>query len=188
MPNQKTRTKRADLAKQLIAGTQKHLANVPSMTIASGTYTPSQIESQLQQLATLRANVETAKAALKDSLVAEEAQAPALSALQDAFIAYVKAITGNVPSVLTDFGIPPKKKPAPRTAEQLAAAKAKRDATRKARGTKGSKQKKDVKGAVTGVTIVPTTAAAAAPSPNPPATTAAAPSVGAPQASGTHGA
>jgi hypothetical protein len=156
------KTKKADLALQLIAGTQKHLAGIASLMFASGTFTPAQVEAQLQALATLRSEVEAAKATAAAKLATETAQAPALIAYQDAFVAFVKAAFGNSPDVLADFGLLPKKARTPLTVEQKAAAKAKRDATRKARGTMGSKQKLAVKGNVTGVTITATTSAASA--------------------------
>jgi hypothetical protein len=73
--------------------------------------------------------------------------------------------------VLADFGIHPKTR-APLTVEAKAAAAAKREATRTARGTKGSVQKKGIKGAVIGVTVTPITAA-------PPIATPTSPTAGA---------
>ena len=176
--------KKADLAVQLAAGTQKHLANVATLMFASGSFTPQQVEAQLTLLSTLRADVEAAKATVKAKLAEEQAQSAALNAFQDAFIAFVKATFGNSPAVLADFGLSPKKVATPLTVAQMAAAKAKRDATRKARGTMGSKQKLAVHGDVTGVTITPTSAAA-----HPAPSVAAAPSTGAAAASASsHGA
>jgi hypothetical protein len=63
--------------------------------------------------------------------------------------------------VLADFGIHPKARTPP-TVEASLAAVAKRRATRAARRTMGSQQKKAVKGDVTGVVVTPTTAAATA--------------------------
>jgi hypothetical protein len=59
--------------------------------------------------------------------------------------------------VLADFGISTKTR-TPLTVEQKAAAAAKRTATRAARGTKGAKQKKGIKGDVVGITVTPVTA------------------------------
>jgi hypothetical protein len=66
---------------------------------------------------------------------------------------------------LADFGLEPPKAPKPRTAEQLAAVKAKAKATRLARGTTSKKQKLAIRGNVTGVDIVPVTEPAAAAKP-----------------------
>ncbi len=170
------KTEKADLAQRLSAGTQKHLSNVAQVTFAGSTATPAQVQAQLELIATLRADVEAAKATLKVKVAAEKARVPALHAYESAYVAFIKATFGNQADVLADFGLAPKKVPTPLTVEQMAAAQAKREATREARGTMGSKQKAKVKGDVTGVTIRPVTAtpAAAAHSASPVATTPAA--------------
>jgi hypothetical protein len=82
-----------------------------------------------------------------------------------AFEALVRAMFGNQPDVLADFRLGPRKTRKRLTGEEMAAAAAKRDSTRKARRTKGSKEKLTVKGDVTGVEITPATAAPATPEP-----------------------
>jgi len=153
--SKKTKQNETARAQQLIAGLQKHFANVASLTFASASHTTAEITSGLQTLVNLRKAVDDAKAASKAKLAAEAAQAPALLARMDDFASFVKVTFAKSPDVLADFGLKPKKVPTPLTAEQKAAAKAKRDATRKARGTRGSRQKKSVKGAVAGVVITP---------------------------------
>jgi len=148
----------AALAEQLAAGTQKHLSTLTQVIIGSGTFTPAQLETQLNAFATLRNDVDAAKATVKAKLADEAAQAPALRAFFTAFIAFVRAAFGNSPDVLADFGLQPKKARAPLTVVQKAAAAAKRKATRAARGTKGSKAKLAVTGNVTGVVVTPVTA------------------------------
>jgi hypothetical protein len=159
------------LAQQLIAGTAKHLASATTVMLAGGSYTPAQITTKLQQVVSLRTDVDTAKATTKAKLAAEKANMPALHTLMGALVTYVKASYGNAPDVLADFGIHPKTR-APLTVEAKAAAAAKREATRTARGTKGSVQKKGIKGAVIGVTVTPITAA-------PPIATPTSPTAGA---------
>lgn len=178
----KTTTKTADAARaaQMIVGLGKHFPNVGSLTIEGAARTLAQIEASLQALVDLRKAVNDARAAAKAKLAAETAQAPALRTFMDAVATVVKGSFGNSPDVLADFGLAPKKVRTPLTVEQKAAAAAKRTATRAARHTMGSKQRKDVKGAVTGVTITPVTAphpVATAPATNAPPTgaTAAAP-------------
>ena len=171
------------LAQSLGAGVTKHLSNVTNVTLAGSSYTPAQITTKLQQVASLRSDVDAAKATTQAKLAAEKAQTPALRTFMSALVSYVKAGYGSAPDVLADFGIHPKTR-TPLTVEAKAAASAKRAATRAARNTMGSKQKLDVKGDVVGITVTPITAAkppAAAPSgPNvgttsPAATTATAP-------------
>ena len=149
----------AALATQLIAGTQKHFATIVTLMFASGSFTPAQVVAQLQQLATLRTDVETARAALQAKLAAETVQAPALLTFMRAFVQFVKTTFSKSPDVLADFGLQPNKAKTPLTVEQKAAAAAKSKATRSARGTKGSKQKLEITGDVTGVVVTPVTAA-----------------------------
>jgi hypothetical protein len=72
-----------------------------------------------------------------------------------ALMQYVRLTFSGSPDVLADFGLKPRKAPTPLTAEQKAAANAKRQATRAARGitTKAAKQAKT--GNVIGVSITP---------------------------------
>jgi hypothetical protein len=143
------------LAKQLIAGAKEHLASVTSVTLAGGSFTPAQIEASLQTLIDLRTAVDDAKAATKAKIVAEAAQAPSLRSQMAAFVAYVRVSFSNSPDVLADFGLAPKKVPTPLTVGQKAEAVARRAATRTARHTMGSQQKKDVKGTVTTIVATP---------------------------------
>jgi len=147
--------KQATFAEQLAAGTQKHLANAGQLTFAGGTFTPAQVIDRLESFGTLRSDADAAKAVAKAKVAAERAQLPALREFLLAFVAVVKAQFGASPDILADFGIQPKKARKPLTAEQKAAANAKRQATRKARGVIGKVNRAKVKGDVTGVTITP---------------------------------
>lgn len=167
-------------ATQFIAGITKHLAGVTSVTFSSAAHTPADLTTAFQTLVSLRAAVVAAKAAEQVKLAAESAQRPAIHVLLDGFEDYVKLTHSGEPDVLADFGLAPEKPRAKRTAEQQAAANAKAKATREARGTSGSKQKKSVKGAVTGVEITPVTSA-------PPPASPAAPSAPATAGSATSG-
>ena len=142
------------LAQQLIAGTAKHLGNVTNVTLLGSTYTPAQLTAQLQRVGSLHSDLDAARAATEAKLAALNAGMTTIRPLMQALIAYVKAIYGSQPDVLGDFGVHPKAKRT-LTAEQNAAAAAKRQATREARGTKGSVQKKAIKGDVSGITVTP---------------------------------
>jgi hypothetical protein len=148
----------AALATQLIAGTKLHLSTAASVAFASGTFTPAQIEASLQQLVTLRSDVDAARIALEAKLAAEADQVTALRAFMRAFVQFLLAAFSKSPDILASFGLEPKKAATPLSAEEQAAAVAKRKATRAARGTKGAKQKAGIHGAVTGVVITPVTA------------------------------
>ncbi len=150
----------ANRATQLIAGLNKHLASAGQILLASGTYTPAQITTLLQSIVTLRSDVDAAKALAQAKLATLRAQMPAKRIVSDAFVSFVRAAFGNSPDVLADFGLTPKKAPTPLTVEEKAAAAAKRTATRAKRNVMGSKQRKAVKGDVTGVVVTPIVAPA----------------------------
>ena len=162
------------LATQFIAGIKKHFSNASSLAFGSGTVTPAQIEASFQTLIDLRTAVEDAKAATLAKIAEENTQAAPLRRQLSVFAAFVRVTFGETPDILADFGLKPRKARTPLTIEQMAAASAKRAATRAARHTMGSKQKKEVKGTIT--TIVSTRAA---PQPVAPSPVASAPEQGA---------
>jgi hypothetical protein len=166
-----------DFANDLIAGANKHFANATQVTFAGGSFTPAQITAKLQALVNLRHDVDAANATTKARLAAEKADMPALRTFLGAFVTYVKAVFGNQPDTLADFGIHPKVR-APLTVEAKMAAAAKRKATRAARHTMGAKQKKSIKGAVTGIVVTPVSAGQTAATAAPASSTAPATSAG----------
>ena len=153
-----TKASETTRATQLIAGFEKHLATVTSLTLASVAYSPAQITTALTALVTLYAAVDAAKSVVKAKLTVEAAQAPALLSLMAALVSYVKLTYSESPDVLADFGLVPRKAPTPLTTAQRAVANAKSLATRKARGTASSKAKKAVKGNVVDVVVTSVTA------------------------------
>jgi hypothetical protein len=165
-------------AKQLSAGAAKHLGSTTQVTLLGSTLTPAEIVAKLDSIVTLRADVDAARASTKAKIALESSNMPALRAFKSAFVSYVKGAFGGQPDVLADFGITPKAR-ATSTVDAKAGAVAKRKATRAARHTMGTQQKKGVKGDVTGVVVTPITAAPStvpAPgSPTPPATSGGGP-------------
>jgi hypothetical protein len=179
MSGTKSISKEAVLAEQLAEGTQKHIGATTPVLVAGGTFTSVQIVAQLNSLTALRAAVDSAKSALRARLADERSKAPTLVAFLQAYEGFVRSAFGTQPDVLADFGLAPRKIKTPPTVEQKAAAKAKRAATRAARGTIGKKKKLAIHGNVTGVLVTPVTQPATAqPLPTPPtaaATNGAAP-------------
>jgi hypothetical protein len=164
-------------ANQLLAGAAKRITGTTPLMLMGSPFTPAEITAKLQSFATLRSDVDAAKAQTKGKLALEAASMPTLRPFMSAFVAYVKAAYAGSPDALADFGIHPKSR-VPLTVEAKAAATAKRAATRAARHTMGTKQKMGVKGDVTGVIVTPITAPpavtppgnTATPSPSAPAT------------------
>jgi hypothetical protein len=172
------RTKTQARDAQVIAGIQKHLQSVSSLPLAGATYSPADLMKLVQGRIDSANTTTTTKADWHSTVLVEKTVNAKLTPLIRALRQYVINVYGASSPVLADFGFAPPKK-ATRTPEQKAAAAAKAAATRKARHTMGAKQKKGVKGDVTGIAITPVTAQPAA-TPSASTSTGKAPSGSAP--------
>jgi hypothetical protein len=149
---------------QVIAGIQKHLQNTSSLPLLGSTYTPADLVKIFQSRIDSGSTATTAKADWHSTVLADRALTAKLTPLLRELRQYVISVFGETSPVLADFGFTPPKR-TPRTPQQKAAAAAKAKATRAARHTAGTKQKKAVKGDVTGIVVTGVTTA-------PPTTTA----------------
>jgi hypothetical protein len=172
-----TKVTLAQRVRDLVAGTQKHSPN-GQFSLGGETFTAQTLIQTLQSLGDALSMVDTAKAGWKNALKDLADVKANVRPILGAYPSWVVATHGNAPSTLADFGITPPKARTPLTADQKAAAVAKREATRAARHTLGPKQKKNIKG------TVPATAQNSAPPATAPATpsTAIAPVAPAPKA------
>src|SRR5271165_3963291 len=96
-----------------------------------------------------------AKAAWQTTVQAAVNQNAKTAAMVSGVKQALKVMFAGQIDVLADFGLKPRKTPAPRTPAQKAASAAKAKATRTARNTMGPVQKLAVKGNVVGVTVTP---------------------------------
>jgi hypothetical protein len=150
-----TKSTRVTLATDLIAGTKQHFPNAnETLEFAGATYVVASILTSLQTILDLRAAVEQAQATAKAKVAAESSQAPPLLAIMVAYVTFLRSRFGNSVETLDDFGLKPRKRPPPKTAEEKAVAAAKAKATRKARHTMSAKQKKPIKGNVDAALVV----------------------------------
>lgn len=147
MSTNTSKTKTVTRLRALIQGTQKHSPN-GNLTFGGATYAATALVQLLQKLIDAFAAVDAAKASSKVALTAQTGARTEVQPVALAYEQYLRALYGNAPDTLLDYGIAPRKKAAPLTTEQLAARKAKAEATREARGTKGPKAKKAIKGTV----------------------------------------
>jgi hypothetical protein len=159
-PNTKADT--LALVQALIAGTQKHLSS-GTFTLGGTTYTAASIIPVLQGLANAITAVNVAQTSAKDAVATMQGSEATVGPVLRAYRRFVQVSFASVTQTLADFGVTPPKARTPLTVEQKAAAKAKAEATRLARGTTSKKQKLAISGNVTGVTVTPITAPAAAP-------------------------
>jgi hypothetical protein len=145
---------------QVIVGIDKHLQNVPSMPLAGSAYTMAALKQLIQSRIDAVIKVGNAKAQWHDASAAYKELNTHVTEVVRGLRQYVISAFGATNPVLADFGFTPPKKQA-LTPEQKVARALKAAATRKARGTKGKKQKAGIKGAVP----APATSPAAEPPP-----------------------
>lgn len=151
----KGKSSQAALVKQLIAGFNKRFPNgSQQLQVGGATFTVTALTTLLQSFVDIREAVEASQAATKAKVQAEDAQVPSQRAMIHAIETTIRGTFGNSADVLADFGLAPPKVRAPRTAEEKAVSAAKSAATRKARGTMGKNQKKNVKGSITAKLVV----------------------------------
>jgi hypothetical protein len=162
---------------QVITGARKHFpAGSTAITLEGASTTIDAVVNEFQAFIDNRAAIVAAQTTAKNMVAAERTGLPAITALLAAFIAFVRNALGPTSTALADFGIPVRKAPAPKTAEQKAVAAAKRKATRAARGTMGPKAKLAVHGDITAQLVVtPAGSAEGAPGATATAPAAAAP-------------
>src|SRR5580692_1232167 len=158
MSSNAPKTKAAALAllQALIAGTQKHFPS-GTFTLGNTTYTTASLTQLFQSLITAMAAQTVAQSNAKDAVAATHGLQAQVDPVILIYTRFLQATFASATQTLTEFGLAPRKVPAPRTAEQKAAAAAKAKATREARGTTGKKAKLAVKGNVTGITVTPIT-------------------------------
>jgi len=158
MSTSTSRTTAAALAQvqALMAGMQMHFPS-GTFTLEGASYTTATLLQTLGSLGDALSGVLAAHAGLKAALLTLARVAATIGPVEKACRGFVLAAYGSSPLQLADFGVQPRKQPAPRTSAQNATAAAKAKATRIARGTKSRKQRLAVKGDVTGVAITPVT-------------------------------
>jgi hypothetical protein len=152
-----------------MSGAAKHFPPTTTFTLAAVTLTLPQLTQACQKDIDTSDAADQAKAAWLTSVQAQRDTNDTTDPMLRAFKAYVMSLYGdtqNAADTLADFGYTPRKPRSKNVAvKALAADKAR--ATRKARGTLGDKQKKDIKGTVA------TPPAPGAPTANPPVASSA---------------
>jgi hypothetical protein len=129
-------------------------ASQQAIVYEQNTYTPAQFAAKLQQAAVPLQAVPGARSALRTALNNRTAALPDAVTLIDGFYALLPQYLPPGADV-TKFGSKTKKPRTPQTAEQKAAANAKRTATRAARHIMGKKQRQAIKAPPTPATPPP---------------------------------
>jgi hypothetical protein len=164
-------TKRSDKVSDdqaMIDGVQKFLGKLAQLPVGSQMVTPDQIVQVYKDRLAAGQAVITAEAARAAAIAVEKDKRTSTAAFVRSFRRMLQGMFSASPDTLAVFHLTPVKAPK-RTVATKSAAVAQSKATRAARGTKGKKQKAQIKGAVVEATNV---APAPAPAPATPAPTA----------------
>ena len=141
----------------LVSGIPKYCPNA-IFTVAGQTFTATEAVTFITSVLNTVSATATAKTGWKDARLAEETMVATNGVVVKGIRENVALMFSNNTTTLAAFAITPKKPRAPLSVEARAAATAKAKATRLARGTTSKKQKGEISGNVTGVTITPVTA------------------------------
>jgi hypothetical protein len=142
----------------LITGLTTFYQSTDTFALKSGTLTRDAVIEQLQKFIDAAEATKASRTAWLSTVQAERAVEAQVHPIRVAIRGIVAARYGSDGTQLVQFGFTPSKH-AKKSAVTKAQAAVKSKATRTARATKGSKQKKTVKGNVTGIVVTPTTSA-----------------------------
>jgi hypothetical protein len=143
----------------LIAGLQSFYQPTDVFLLDSGTETCAELIVELQAYVNAAETTKASNKAWRTDVQAEKQVLAEVAPKRAALFTALQSRFGKSGVQLLQFGFTPYK-PRKVTAAALVGGQAKAKATREARGTSGKKQKLDVSGDVTGVTITPVTSAA----------------------------
>ncbi|MGH7435879.1 MAG: hypothetical protein ACRENE_09410 [Polyangiaceae bacterium] len=151
--NKSSRINNQAADQKLIDGFTKHAANLTSMVIGNTTIKATDVVAVLQGRLATASTVLATRATWQSAVKADRDERAKTKPYVDGVKQALQVVFSGSIDGLGDFGLTARK-PRVITPEQKAIAAAKAKATREARGTKGSVQKKAVKGNVTATLVV----------------------------------
>ncbi len=132
--------------RSMVAGLKEHAAELPNIAWGPGLRSVHEIAARFQAHLDALDEVAAREALWRAAVVKEARLEKELKKLLQRLTLFLQAVYGDESGRLRDFGLKPRKK-AKISAQKMMFTIAKRNATRKARGTMGKKQKKAIKGA-----------------------------------------
>jgi len=150
----------------VMAGIDKHITS--PITLNGTSYTPAALKAVFQTQITALDNSAAIRKSLSDAVAEAKVLAKTVGNMYLLLRAGIISQYGkNANAVLNDFGMTAPKVPGAKTVGKKATAAAKRTATRAARHTMGSVQKKAVTGNVVGITVTPVVSGSPVATPTP---------------------
>jgi len=125
---------------------QKHFPT-GQLTVGNVAYAVASLIALFESLIAAMSKQTAAQVSAKDAMAELRVVQSQVDPVVQGYKELLVAMFGQSSQTLADFGLGPRKKPAPLTVEQKAAKAAKAKATRQARGTKGPKAKLAITGA-----------------------------------------
>ncbi len=138
---------------KMIDGFNKHATDIVSLVIGAATIKTADIITVLRARLATSNTVQSTRATWQAAVQADRDERAKTKAYVDGVKQALQVVLSGSIDGLADFGLTARK-PRVLTPEQKAVAAARARATRVARGTKGSVQKKAIKGAVTATLVV----------------------------------
>ena len=142
---------------KVIAAIGAHFTGATTFTFGGVDYKAKGIQQLLQTRIDLAAETDAAKAKWLTAAAAEQEKTTECETVLLALKSHLVTAYGKQSAIVADFGFTPKRRQP--TAETAAKAVLKREATRKARGTRGKRERLKIKG------VVPPEAPPATPTP-----------------------
>jgi type I site-specific restriction endonuclease len=164
----------------LIDGLEAHTSDIKSLVLGNTTILNADMVTRIQGIITSAKATAAARATYLEAVASSKAARAAQRQFLDDLRQTLRARFSTSPTTLAQFALTARTRAKPTPTTSVAAA-AKAKATRAARGTKGSKERSEVQGNVTGVVVTPvvvgepTVATTSAPATAPVASGAAAP-------------
>ena len=136
---------RQNANRKVVSGIKKHLSG--NVTLEGVKYTPTRLAQMFQEGIDIADATDQAAKSWHLAVATEKGNTQELSGVQTSLRNYASATFGETSTEFADFGFTPKTV-TPVDAATKAEAVVKREATRKARGTMGKRQKEQIKGTI----------------------------------------
>ena len=149
---------------KVIAGIGAHFTGATTFTFGGVDYKAKEIQQLLQSRIDAASTTAASRAKWVTAVAAEKEKTTESESVLLALKNHLLTTYGAKSQLVADFGFTPKQKQT--TAKTTADAVVKREATRKARGTRGKRQKASIKGVVEPATTAAPSAATATPATN----------------------
>ena len=144
-PNQLINVPLDEFLRAVVKAINLYMGAKDTLQLNGKTYNKPQLLAELANQEKPFDDVDNAHKALTLLIAAKEAALPSVLTFANDYIGAIRSAYGSAPATLTKFAVPSRKAPRELTVTEKVAKAAKANATRDARGTRGSRQKQGIK-------------------------------------------